>query len=214
MPKSLQSCGTSLTTSNKQQSTKFARCANSAPALSSGRAEMENVTMSARKKIPTTEDVLKDQQRQADAQRGNTAMVKKTANALTGDASNPWIEISTELDKFLGAPLCKFTKQGEFSISDIETSRMERGASHMRMKSGWVGKSGWMENRSTAASAGSLMASCLRRGANWVTSTSDNGNCRMTARAGILCSSSWRCRSHASMQAAKPTISRPGPRAD
>src|SRR5262245_18785516 len=83
------------------------------------------------------------------------------------------------------------------------TSRMERGASHMRMKSGWVGKSGWMENRSTAAPAGSLMGSCLRRGANWVTSTSDNGNCRMTARAGILCSSSWRCRSHASMQAAK-----------
>jgi hypothetical protein len=76
--------------------------------------------MNAKKKVRTTEDVLRDQQRQADAQRGNTAMVKKAANALTGDASNAWIEISAELDKFLGAPLCKFTKQGEYSISDID----------------------------------------------------------------------------------------------
>jgi hypothetical protein len=81
---------------------------------------MENVNMSARKKIPTTEEVLKDQQRQADAQRGNAAMVKKAANVLVPDVSNPWIEISAELDKFLGAPLCKFTKQGEYSISDID----------------------------------------------------------------------------------------------
>jgi hypothetical protein len=49
-------------------------------------------------------------------------MVKKAANALTGDASNAWIEISAELDKFLGAPLCKFTKQGEYSISDIDNT--------------------------------------------------------------------------------------------
>jgi len=76
--------------------------------------------MSARRKIPTTEDVLKDQQRQADAQRGNTAIVKKAANVLVADISNPWIEVGAELDKFLGAPMCKFTKQGEFSISDID----------------------------------------------------------------------------------------------
>jgi hypothetical protein len=75
--------------------------------------------MVAKKKIPTTEDVLKDQQRQADAQRGDSAMIKKASNALTTDDSNPWIEVSAELDKFLGAPMCKFTKQGEFSISDI-----------------------------------------------------------------------------------------------
>jgi hypothetical protein len=47
-------------------------------------------------------------------------MVKKVADALTTDNSNPWIEISAELDKFLGAPMCKFTKTGEFSISDID----------------------------------------------------------------------------------------------
>ena len=61
--------------------------------------------MSARKKIPTTEDVLKDQQRQADTQRGNAAMVKKAANVLVADVSNPWIEVGAELDKFLGAPM-------------------------------------------------------------------------------------------------------------
>src|SRR5262249_16210294 len=195
------------TTSNKQQSTKFARCAISAPALSPGRAEMENAKMSARKKIPTTEDVLKDQQRQADAQRGNTAIVKKTANVLVADVSNPWIEVGAELDSFSARRCANSQSRVNLASATSTTSRMERGASHMRMKSGWVGKSGWMENRSTAAPAGSLMGSCLRRGANWVTSTSGNGNCRMTARAGILCSSSWRCRSHASMQAAKPTIS-------
>ena len=76
--------------------------------------------MRTNKKARTTEDVLKDQQRQADAQRGNTAMVKKPANALAADDSNPWIEVSAEIDKVIGAPMCKFTKQGEFSISDID----------------------------------------------------------------------------------------------
>src|SRR5262245_18785518 len=73
--------------------------------------------MNPKRKVRTTEDVLKDQQRQAD---GNTAMVKKAANALATDDSNPWIEVSTEIDKVIGAPMCKFTKQGEFSISDID----------------------------------------------------------------------------------------------
>jgi len=76
--------------------------------------------MRTNKKARTTEDILKDQQRQADAQRGNTAMVKKAANALAAHNSNPWIEVSTEIDKVIGAPMCKFTKQGEFSISDID----------------------------------------------------------------------------------------------
>jgi hypothetical protein len=76
--------------------------------------------MRTNKKVRTTEDVLKDQQKQADAQRGNTAMVKKAANALAPDDNNPWIEVSAEIDKFIGAPMCKFTKQGEFSISDID----------------------------------------------------------------------------------------------
>jgi hypothetical protein len=74
----------------------------------------------AKRKARTTEQVLKEQARQAEAQRGNTAMVKAASAALTvGD--NPWLEISTELDKFLGAPLLRFTKQGEFAISDVES---------------------------------------------------------------------------------------------
>jgi hypothetical protein len=76
--------------------------------------------MNTKKKPRTTEDVLKEQQRQADAQRGNTAMIKQAANALAADNSNPWIEVSAEIDKVIGAPMCKFTKQGEFSISDID----------------------------------------------------------------------------------------------
>jgi len=102
--------------------------------------------MSARKKIPTTEDVLKDQQRQADTQRGNAAMVKKAANVLVADVSNPWIEVGAELDKFLGAPMCKFTKQGEFSISDIDNipdgTRCIAHADEIRL--GWQE---WMDGR-------------------------------------------------------------------
>jgi hypothetical protein len=73
------------------------------------------------KKIRTTEDVLKEQKRQAQSDHGNTAMVRKATNALAADENNPWIEVAAELDKFLGSPLCKFTKQGEFSISDIDS---------------------------------------------------------------------------------------------
>jgi hypothetical protein len=74
------------------------------------------------KKGRTSKEVLEEQEQQAKAQRsaGNTAVVKAASNALTTDDSNPWLEVSAELDKFLGAPLLKFTKQGEFSISDIE----------------------------------------------------------------------------------------------
>lgn len=70
--------------------------------------------MVVRKKIRTTEDVLKEQEKQA------TAMVKAASNALTQNENNPWIEISAELDKFVGAPFVRFSKQGEFAISDTE----------------------------------------------------------------------------------------------
>jgi hypothetical protein len=76
--------------------------------------------MQAKRKPRTTEQVLKEQAEQAEAQRGNTAVVKAASNALTV-YDNAWIEIGVELDKFLGAPLLKFTKQGEFAISDVES---------------------------------------------------------------------------------------------
>jgi hypothetical protein len=75
-------------------------------------------------KVRTTEQVLKGQAEQAKAeqaraQRGNTAIAKAVSSALAlGD--NPWREIGAELDKYLGWPLLKFTKQGEFAISDVE----------------------------------------------------------------------------------------------
>jgi hypothetical protein len=68
----------------------------------------------------TTEDVLKEQAARATAEREKVPAVKSSSTALSVDGSNPWIEIGAELDKFLGAPLLKFTKQGEFAISDVD----------------------------------------------------------------------------------------------
>lgn len=72
----------------------------------------------------TAKQVLAEQKKRADAARAartNTAMVKKAANVPAADSNNPWIEVSTELDKFLGAPLLKFSKQGEFTIGDTDS---------------------------------------------------------------------------------------------
>jgi hypothetical protein len=74
-----------------------------------------------KKKVRTTEDVLKEQEARAKAERENVPAVKTSSTALSADGSNPWVEIGAELDKFLGAPLLKFTKQGEFAISDVIT---------------------------------------------------------------------------------------------
>jgi hypothetical protein len=74
----------------------------------------------------SVQDVIKQQEADAQAERaraqGSTALVKASANAVaTGDVANPWAEISTEIDKFVGAPFLKFSKQGEFEVSDTET---------------------------------------------------------------------------------------------
>jgi hypothetical protein len=54
-------------------------------------------------------------------QRKETKAVAKVANTSLPIASNPWTEISTELDKHLGAPIVKFSKDGQFLLSDIDT---------------------------------------------------------------------------------------------
>jgi hypothetical protein len=73
-------------------------------------------------KARTTEQVLKEQAEQARAELGNTTtVVRAVSNALAADSSNPWLEVSAELDKVLGAPLLEFTKQGEFAVSDTES---------------------------------------------------------------------------------------------
>jgi hypothetical protein len=73
--------------------------------------------MTTKRKVRTVEDVRKGQLEQAEK---TTALAKAGVNALAVDTGNPWIEIAAELDKFIGAPLLKFTKQGEFAISDID----------------------------------------------------------------------------------------------
>jgi hypothetical protein len=145
--------------------------------------------MNAKKKIRTTEDVLKDQQRQADARRGNTAMVKKAANALAPDDNNPWIEVSAEIDKVIGAPMCKFTKQGEFSISDVDNiPDGTRCIAHAnKISLGWQR---WEDGKPVERRIG-LVADrfVLRRGATSVTPTNSSGSCRTTVHAATLGSS-------------------------
>jgi hypothetical protein len=69
-----------------------------------------------KKKARTPEDIRKEQAQQAER---DLALAKAPLVALM-DVGNPWIEIAAEFDKFIGAPLLKFTKQGEFAISDID----------------------------------------------------------------------------------------------
>src|SRR5262249_4469541 len=75
------------------------------------------------KRIPETEDILKQQEAQAKAQRENENAVArlKGSTALTPDGTNAWLEVSTELDRFVGAPFVKFSKQGEYAVSDTES---------------------------------------------------------------------------------------------
>jgi hypothetical protein len=62
----------------------------------------------------------KEELKPAPAARGNTAVVKAQASALVAHDDNPWLEVASELDKYLGAPLVKFTKTGEFALTDEE----------------------------------------------------------------------------------------------
>jgi hypothetical protein len=76
--------------------------------------------MATKRKVRTTEDILKEQK--ADAERDRKrAVVPAATTALSAGGANNWLEIGAELDKYLGAPLAKFTKQGEYAISDIDT---------------------------------------------------------------------------------------------
>jgi hypothetical protein len=77
--------------------------------------------MSTKRKARTSEDILREQEEAAKASREN-ALVKKASNtSLVADPGNAWLEVSSELDRFVGAPYLRFSKQGEFAISDTET---------------------------------------------------------------------------------------------
>jgi hypothetical protein len=47
-------------------------------------------------------------------------MTKNTPNAVVLPA-NPWSRLATELDKYIGAPILKFTKDGQFALSDTDS---------------------------------------------------------------------------------------------
>jgi hypothetical protein len=75
----------------------------------------------SKRKVRTSEDILKEQEEQAKAACENAVTVRASGTALVADGSNPWIDVSSELDKFVGAPFVRFSKQGEFEISETET---------------------------------------------------------------------------------------------
>ena len=75
--------------------------------------------MVTKRKARTVEEVRKSQIEEAEK---STALAKaRPASALTADTLNPWIEVGAELDRFILAPLLKFTKTGEFAVNDTES---------------------------------------------------------------------------------------------
>jgi len=67
------------------------------------------------KHIPSAQQVLARQK--ADHAKPS-ATTQATAVATP---SNPWIEVSDVLSKYVGAPLLKFSKDGAFTVSDTES---------------------------------------------------------------------------------------------
>ena len=106
--------------------------------------------MASKRKVRSTEEILKEQKAQAERER---AVVPVASTALSTGCTNSWLEIGAELDKYLGAPLLKFTKQGEFAISDIDTiPDGTRCIAHCDlMEIGWVR---WVDGKPTDRKVG------------------------------------------------------------
>jgi len=106
----------------------------------------------SQKAAKTTAQALTQQKADAErelkakAERENALTAKTGSIALSAVSSNPWIEISAELDKFVGAPFVRFSKQGEFALSDTETIPAgTRCAAHAdEISFGWRK---WLDNR-------------------------------------------------------------------
>jgi hypothetical protein len=97
------------------------------------------------KKARTTAEVLRQQEAQANAAREN-AVVRAGSTALSANGSNPWIEVSAELDKYIGAPFVRFSKQGEYEISETETIPLgTRSVAHV--DEGMLGYRKWAGNQ-------------------------------------------------------------------
>ena len=54
------------------------------------------------------------------AEKESAIAVRSKDSALAADNDNAWLEVSAELDRFIGAPFVKFTKTGDYAISDVE----------------------------------------------------------------------------------------------
>jgi len=76
--------------------------------------------MKPKTKVRTTEQVLREQEARAKAEREN-ALTATEGNALIADNDNPWLEMSTALDKILGLPRLKFSKEAEYVVGESES---------------------------------------------------------------------------------------------
>jgi hypothetical protein len=83
------------------------------------------------RKARTAEQVLREQEAQANAAREN-AVVRAGSTALAADNLNTWIEIGAELDKVLGLTRMKFSHTaGEYTVGEAETIPLgTRGVAH------------------------------------------------------------------------------------
>ena len=115
-----------------------------------------------KRKIPTAAEVLARQK--ADHAAGGIAAPKppakgtavaKPATADLAVPDNPWMEVSNVLDQFVGAPRLKFTKDGEFAISDTENVPAgTRCIAHVdALEFGWVK---WVDNQPVERRSGSV----------------------------------------------------------
>ena len=119
------------------------------------------MTTATKRKIPTAAEVL--QQQKADHGPGGIAAkppakgtaVTKAATADLAVPDNPWLEVSAVLDQFVGAPRLKFTKDGEFSVSDTESVPAgTRCIAHVdQLQFGWIK---WIDNQPVERRSGKV----------------------------------------------------------
>ena len=110
------------------------------------------MTTATKRKTRTAAEVL--QQQKADHEPGGIAAPKPPAKstAVTTPATdlavpgNAWTEVSAVLDQFVGAQRLKFTKDGEYSISDTESVPAgTRCIAHVdQLQFGWIK---WIDNQ-------------------------------------------------------------------
>jgi hypothetical protein len=109
------------------------------------------------KKVRTTPDILKEQEKRANAARENALPMRKGAsNALVADSNNPWLELGSSLQDVLGLPRLKFPKEGgKYAISENESIPLgTRATAHAdKIELGWKR---WENNQCTDTRWGRL----------------------------------------------------------